>query len=359
MNAELETVVAIPVRNEASRIQACLDALAGQTRPAGSVVLLLNNCTDASLEICRRADLHTAPLHIVECHLNDAEASAGEARRLVIDHALALCGRGVILTTDADAVVPASWVADNLAGIEAGVDCVCGMAVIAPEDDCAGRPRLEFDDMRERFLLNAQDEIATMADPDPYDPWPRHQQHSGASIAVRAEMLLRAGGAPRVAAGEDRVLVANLALIDARIRHDPAIQVSVSGRQHGRAAGGMAETIMRRLRRADWLTDETLEPTIDAYRRVLARRSLRAVLRGDQDEAALAADLCVDPQTLAEILTSRYFGIAWARLQRISPVLQRRRVAFADLARETRQALALRDELRGAVTSGGIKLYAE
>jgi GT2 family glycosyltransferase len=345
MPAPQPTIVAIPVRNEEQHLKSCLDALSNQTHPANRIFLLLNNCTDASRRICEQAQTSRGTIQIMECQLNGAEASAGEARRRALDHALALCADGIILTTDADSVVPASWIADNLAEIAIGADCVCGMAVIDPRDTAATPRRLEFDDMRERLLLRLQDEIRALVDPDPFDPWPRHQQHSGASIAVSAAALRRAGGAPRIASGEDRALVARMALFDANIRHAPQIQVMVSGRAEGRAAGGMAETIARRRQAPDRLTDEMLEPTVDAYRRSLARLRLRAVRRGGAMPEDIAKDLIISPPTLRAALQDPWFGAAWETIQRASPILRRRRVAYVDLACETRQALALRDHL--------------
>ena len=182
---------------------------------------------------------------------------------------------------------------------------------------CATLPHgLHFDDMREAFLHRIEDEIDGLADPDPADPWPRHQQHSGASIAMRADILRAAGGAPHVANGEDRALIERLRLVDAGIRHAPDITVRVSGRLDGRASGGMAAALKRRSHQRDELTDDRLEPAVDAYRRVLAKVRLRHVS-----------------------------AAAWADIQRLSPVLQRRRVPFSQLARETRQALLLRDHL--------------
>jgi hypothetical protein len=349
MSVGQQTVVAIPVRNEERHLTACLDGLLAQTHRADAIVLLLNNCHDASLDICRQVSQSVCGLHIVECQLNGHEASAGEARRLALIHAHTLAANGVILTTDADSTVPATWVADNLAEIAKGADCVCGMAVIAPEDDGANRQRLEFDDMRETLLIALQDEIAAIVDPDPFDPWPRHQQNSGASIAVRADILHRAGGPPRIACGEDRALVAKLALFDAKICHPPHLQVAVSGRLNGRATGGMAETIARRLQRQDQLTDDILEPTVDAYRRVLARVRLRAIIQGVSDFHDLAADLLITPPILQSALQAPYFGAAWARIEQQSPMLRRRRVAFIELARETRQAFALRDHLHATL----------
>jgi hypothetical protein len=207
---------------------------------------------------------------------------------------------------------------------------------------------LHFDGMREAFLSRIEDEIDALADPDPADPWPRHQQHSGASIAMRATVLRAAGGAPHVANGEDRALIERLRLIDARIRHAPDISVPVSGRLDGRATGGMAAAIKRRLHRRDELTDDRLEPAVDAYRRALAKARLRHV-RAGAAESGLAEDLLISESAMARALHTKYFGAAWADIQRISPVLQRRRVPFSHLARETRQALLLRDHLRQAI----------
>lgn len=351
MSPNEPTIVAVPVRNEEFHLNSCLDALVAQTSPADKIVLLLNNCTDDSRAICQTAKQFHASIQIVECQLDDHEATAGEARRRTIDHALGVAADGVVLTTDADSVVPVTWIADNLAEIANGVDCVCGMAVIDPEGCGEDRRRLAFDALRESLLLNVQDEVAAMVDPDPFDPWPRHQQHSGASIAVRASLLRRAGGVPRVVSGEDRALIARLAGLDAKIRHAPHIQVRVSGRLHGRASGGMAETMRRRLHSQDRLTDDMLEPTVDAYRRVLTRARLRRLRLGDiMDEPIdrVATDLLVPPDILSTARHAPHFGTAWDTIQRASPMLRRRRVAFLDLARETRQALALRDHLRAA-----------
>jgi hypothetical protein len=47
-------VVAVPVKNEETQIGACLDSLCNQTRAFDRLILLLNNCADASWDICCR-----------------------------------------------------------------------------------------------------------------------------------------------------------------------------------------------------------------------------------------------------------------------------------------------------------------
>jgi hypothetical protein len=339
-------VVAIPVRNEEVQIGGCIDALAAQSVPFSRLVLLLNNCSDGTEEVCRRRAARVPNLDILHVRLVGAQASAGQARRLAWERAASFAAGGVILTTDADARPERTWIARNLQALTAGAEAVCGMAALQASDKGAIRQGVHFDELREGFLLGLLDEMAALIDPDPADPWPRHQQDSGASIALTEAVLRRAGGAPGVANGEDRALIERLRRVDARIRHAPEICVRVSGRLDGRATGGMAAALKRRAAQLDVMTDAALEPAVDAYRRVLARAQLRGVFAGGGGMDGLARDLLIAPMAMGAALDTAYFGEAWARVQAASPVLRRRRVAFAALARETRLALRLRDEIR-------------
>jgi GT2 family glycosyltransferase len=345
--AHRKIVVAIPVKNEEAYLDGCLAALARQGVPPDHILLLLNNCTDRTVEIARAAAARDPRIVPAECELPGPLATAGEARRLALAGAAVLAGPdGIIITSDADCQPPADWVAKNLRAIAQGADVVCGAARIVVEPEHAILGGLHFDLARESNYAALLDEIAALVDPDPADPWPRHHHHSGASIAMTAEILRVAGGAPRVAAGEDRALIERFRLVDARIRHAPDIEVPVSGRLEGRAKGGMAEALSRRAQQPDDETDAALEPAVDAYRRVLARAQLRGVGGDIRAAAALARDLLIDPEVMAVALQAGAFGATWAAVEKMSPVLQRRRVKFVDLARETRQAMAIRDEVR-------------
>lgn len=251
---------------------------------------------------------------------------------------------GVLLTTDADSVVPSDWVARNLAALQTGVDIVCGRAIIDPVEAEIIPAHLHADDALECDLIALEDTFAWLLDPELHDPLPRHTEASGASLAVTVDAFIRVGGIPAIPAGEDRAFVRALWMIDARVRHDPLIEVIVSGRIVGRALGGMADAIRRRIVQQDEFTDEQVEPASDAFRRYSLRHRARRAWSGSRDRA-LAADLMLALPIVTRILSQRCFGGAWADLEAESPLLQRRRVRFADLTTEIASARVLLQRL--------------
>ena len=335
-------VVAIPVRDEAALIGDCLRALALQDARA-HVLLLVNNSRDGTADLARAlCPTLPCPVHVIEHDFPPDQASAGHARRMAVELACALTDPGgIVATTDADGCVAPDWLAATLAAVEAGADAVCGRAVIDPVDALRIPRHLHEDDAVEVAYGTALDRIAALLDPDPADPWPRHTEESGASIAVRRELLLLSGGVPAMRSGEDRGFIAALRRVDARIRHDPAVWVTVSGRTEGRAEGGMAETIARRIVRQDTHVDGSLEKVADRVRRVGLRRLLRlAWAQGRRDGVTpdIVDELCVAPSRLRAWLGSRHFGTVWAKVERHSPVLVRSPVLRRDVPEQLRLA---------------------
>jgi glycosyltransferase involved in cell wall biosynthesis len=344
------TVVAIPARDEADRIEACLWALARQTRQADAVLLLANNCTDRTSAVAQALSVCLPyPLHIRAHAFSATAASAGNARGLAMTYAAELAGHdGILLTTDADTVVAPDWIERNLLALAAGADLVCGRVTVDPTEAALIPMHLHADLALECELTKLQDQLAARLDPDPADPWPRHAEAAGASLAVTVSAFEHAGGIPAIPSGEDRAFVQALARIDARIRHDPTIAVTVSGRIHGRAPGGMADTIRRRICRQDEFTDVRLEPAVDAYRRIDFRRRLRLAWRaqrtGSMPPVELAAELGIPGAKLRSMLVNRFFGAAWAEVEANSPFLVGRRVRFAELPRQIAYARQLLEE---------------
>jgi glycosyltransferase involved in cell wall biosynthesis len=346
-------VVAVPVRDEILHLEPCLRALAFQHgRRDHEILVLINNSSDGSAEAAR-CFAETSPARVIvhEVTLPPEQANAGHARRLALDFAAARLGtNGVIMTTDADGQVPPDWVDANLRALAAGADAVAGRAEVHAIDAAHIPPSLQHDDALECAYAALLDEMADRIDPDPVDPWPRHDEHSGASIAVRLPVFYRAGGVPPVLIGEDRAFFAALRRVDARIRHDRDIAVVVSGRIHGRAFGGMADTIRRRLARPDPTLDSRLEPALARMRRLRLRHRARRAwsfghLVGLWRLDRLAADLGLKAHSLRACMDERYFGTAWAAVEAACPDLCHHTVAAEDVLRQTRMARAVLERI--------------
>jgi hypothetical protein len=350
--------VAIPVRDEAQRLPACLRALAAQRdkfgRPVAHdsfcVVIFANNCSDESAELARSL-VHQLPfaVKIVEACLPPTRAHAGGARRAAMDLAEAWLvekgeGDGVILTTDADSQVSPLWIANNLAAIDAGADAVLGRIALDEEGDLlpqALHRRGRLESAYEALLT----ELSALLDPLDYNPWPHHATISGASLAITREAYRRVGGLPCVPLGEDKALIAELSRHDARIRFCPDIQVTTSGRLNGRAPGGVADTLRLRSIDPGAFCDEALEPFPDAIRRARWRGRLRHLhqVRGVVGNREWAAGLGIAFHDARGISRAPTFGAAWSAIESASPLLAKRVLTPAELPRQiagARQALA-------------------
>jgi hypothetical protein len=330
---------------------------------ADLVCLLINNTRDRSAAIAR--DLAPAlpfRLEVREQTSPPESASAGHARRAVMEWAAELAGaRGVLLSTDADGCVAPDWIACNLAHLDEGAEAVAGRVELDPVDAAAIPDRLHEDDARECAYAAVLDEIAAHLDPDPWDPLPRHTEHSGASICVTVNAYRRAGGMPAVALGEDRAFFGALRRTDARIRHAPEVRVTVSGRIDGRALGGMADTIRRRLLAPDPWLDDALEPALVAVRRARlrwrTRRAFGIAVRSRSMLRGLASDLGMRENAVATALRAGFFGEAWARIEASSPVLVRARVPAAQLEAEMAAAMRELEALRSG--AGGAAMLPD
>ena len=338
-------VVAIPVRNEAARLGRCLDALGAQ---AGGfeVVLLLNNCEDDSRAVAEAAKPRLPyRLHLVEARLEGGRAHVGWARRLAMDAAADLVGpSGIILTTDADSRPVPGWLAANRAAVAGGADAVAGIIVPDPAERRGlhpiARQRLSGQRRYERLM----ERLASLLDPEEHDPWPRHGYHCGASMAVRLGVYRRVGGLPPEPSSEDRAFFAAVLRQDGRVRHCPKARVVTSCRLDGRAAGGMADTLLR------WSEAREGE-AIPAARSVARAARLRAALRRASRAGSPAAFPALPPAALADVLQAPTFGLALERAARRLAALTPRLVPAARLAEEIAAGLRLAAGLESGAPS--------
>lgn len=250
--------VVIPARNEQGHLHRTLDALRRQQTLGGEpldphayeVVLLLNNCTDGSAELARDyASAHPSmQLLIVTRELAPEQAHVGTARRLLMDTAYerlrhvdyAHCA---ILSTDGDTVVAPDWVSRNMAAIEGGADVVGGVIHLFPDElDAlrASQPETVDAYERDRLFQRQVARLEALLDPDPADPWPRHLEHFGASLACTPAIYALSGGLPPVKPLEDVAFIDALRKVGARIRHCPDTHIFTSARLHGRVEIGLS-----------------------------------------------------------------------------------------------------------------------
>ena len=362
-------VVAVPVRNEAERITACLralDAQEGLSPGSLGVVLFLNNCTDGTEAIV--ADLvPTLSVPVKVLNEDFSGAHAGWARRKAMDAAAAWLGGagGAILSTDADSRVPPNWVARTQAAIAAGADAVAGRVELDVEegkllpDMLHARGRLE--DIYDALITEAEARI----DPDPHDPWPCHRTTIGATLAVTRDAYLAVGGMPEIPLGEDGAFIARLIAHGKRVRHATDVCVTISARLTGRAPGGVADTIRSRCEEPDALCDARMETFPRCVRRYLWRAKFRqmhatgALAR----ESAWAEWLGLSKADAARI-ASLPLGHAISEAEKASPRLAYSPIGPRQLPGQIRLARValvairaltkLRDRNRNAVTASPV-----
>lgn len=281
----IEFVVCVPSRNEAERLPVLLASLAEQD--CGTpihVQLCVNNSYDGSVDrVCVAAQKHADRLviHLDEIDFPPETANAGTARRRAMGlglHRLSCLETGVLLTTDADARLPSSWISANLAAIRRGADLVGGR-ILLDEREAVPQHVLRLRAMLDSYWEEVR-EIEDSIDPLPHDPPPRHGDHTGASLAIRAATYIAAGGVPPIATGEDRALVSSALATGARLAHPMDVWVEVSARTVGRAVGGMADYLRSLETGAD---DGPFVPPLEAWRDLAEwRNALRQEHDGDR-----------------------------------------------------------------------------
>ena len=335
--ASCEVCVIVPVRNEAATLEVTLAALANQIdlnakrldRNRYEIILLANNCSDQSVAIAHQfANAHPdLNLHIVEKTLPIAEAHIGRVRQMLMNEAYQrLSGlghkRGVIASTDGDSQVSPTWVAATLHEIARGADAVGGRIVLDPSGLARLNAHARACHLREVGYRSLIAELESYLDPDPHNPFPRHYQNYGASLAVTAEIYAQAGGMPLVRSPEDVALYQALLRVNARFRHSPIVRVVTSARQTGRTQIGLANQL------SEWTAmgqqPFLVESAGAIVTRLRARQQLRSlwlqILNGHQPALKtvelIASALKISTQWLMQELSQpQTFGLLFERVE--------------------------------------------
>jgi hypothetical protein len=299
-----EVCVILPVRDESTRIEKCLSALADQIDldhvpiyPGRyEVIVLANNCRDETAAVARAFGRHHPQmvLHAVDIQFPPEKSFVGCARKLLMDEAcrrLLLLGKrhGIIASTDGDTCVQPTWLAGILREIDAGADAVGGRIVADPMERSMLQPFAQLTYLRQvayGFLLA---ELEHLIDPDPFDQYPRHPNHNGASLAVTAATYDRIGGLPDVLEEEDNALYKAILRCGARFRHSLAVRATTSARLDGRVEHGFSAGL-RQFSNLEQNSPSLLVEDVSATEtRLRGRRMVRQFAQGVQLRGALTA----------------------------------------------------------------------
>jgi len=268
--------ICVPVRNERTTLPALLDALAGQR--GGSVqltlCLLFDGCTDGSEEMVRsRVARFPLPL-MLRAIPSGRSPNAGRARRAALrlgQKVLRKIPNSALLTTDADTIPAADWVAQSCRALQQA-DVVAGRIGRLGEGDDAPQDRLEA-------YLDRLHRYRRRIDPVPWEACEPHHHTGGASLGFRAEAYASLGGFEARPCGEDAAIVDAAHRAGLRVRRDPDVRVMTSSRRDGRAHGGLATHLRSMAEQVDPLAACLVAHPADAvwqYRRhAWARASFR------------------------------------------------------------------------------------
>lgn len=330
---DFDCVVAVPARDEAALIARCLLALSEQqSAPRFAVVLFINNCRDDTAQVvASTANQLSYPLYVFEADLPAGHTDAAWSRRLALNAAAELAhAGGVVLTTDADSFASPDWISACMDSLQSS-DVVCGF--VAP--DFSDAPALDFESLRHLALeyeySQLSCELLCRMDPDPDDPWPRHQTETGANLGVHARHLRDLGGIPHICPGEDEAFVRMAEQTGLRVRHAFRPQVTTSSRLRGRAEGGWSDDLRARTDNSSAYCHKKLEPAARIRRRALLRAASREQF-GSAAFLARAARLLKTDEEIARVRAARSFREAWAFLEARSPILAPQPLRRTELA---------------------------
>lgn len=102
--------ILIPAHNEEGSIAATVESVLNQTRPADTIVVIANGCTDRTVEVARRYPIHVLDLPALPGRKSEAMNIGWATHGHRADY---------VMTLDADTTLPPTALADWLAEMEA------------------------------------------------------------------------------------------------------------------------------------------------------------------------------------------------------------------------------------------------
>jgi glycosyltransferase involved in cell wall biosynthesis len=214
--------VIVPAHNEQDLLPACLASLrrAAQELPGLPVhlVVVADACRDLTAQVARRGGAV-----VVTVGARSAGAARAAGAREILRLTSGLDPADVWLaTTDADSIVPADWLGQQVSCAGDGWDALAGTVQVS---DWSGYPP----HVRSRFLERYDVSDGAV-----------HPHVHGANLGFRASAYLRAGGFPAVTTAEDHALVTALTAQGSRVLRTRDLPVVTSARQEARAPHGFS-----------------------------------------------------------------------------------------------------------------------
>jgi glycosyltransferase involved in cell wall biosynthesis len=220
--------VVVPAHNEARRIGRCLAALKEAARYVTvpvDILVVCDACQDGTAKRCAAEHVPVARIHA---------GCVGIARGVGIAHLLRNVERPHnvwLANTDADSVVPTTWLRDQIAFADLGVDAVAGMVSLLGHH----KP-----DLVRAFDLQYRQRVGTSDN---------HRHVHGANLGVRASAYLEVGGFAPQSNHEDVRLMRALEHRGYTIARPDWLIVATSGRLVGRCDQGFASYLSQLRRR--------------------------------------------------------------------------------------------------------------
>jgi len=213
--------VVVPAHDEQDLLPSCLAGLRRARRGLPGIpvhlVVVADACRDRTARAARRGGAT-----VVTIGARSVGAARAAGVREVLRRTAHLPPAEVWLaTTDADTLVPASWLRQQVRYANRGWDAVAGTVRVA--DWTGYRPAV-------RALFHER-----------YADGARARSHvHGANLGFRAAAYVSAGGFPDDPTAEDRALVAALTAAGGRVLRTSAVSVVTSARREGRAPHGFS-----------------------------------------------------------------------------------------------------------------------
>jgi glycosyltransferase involved in cell wall biosynthesis len=214
--------VIVPAHNEQDLLPACLASLRRAARALRGtpvhLIVVADACRDQTAQVARRGGAS-----VVRISARSAGAARAAGVREVLRRTRHLDPADVWLaTTDADTLVPASWLRQHTSYASQGWDAVVGTIAVADWSGYQPGTRSLFGER--------------------YDGGTGHHGHvHGANLGFRASAYLMADGFPPVPTAEDHALVAALAAGGSRVLRTRALPVVTSARREARAPHGFSD----------------------------------------------------------------------------------------------------------------------